>query len=101
MKIGDDATPKIIDLDKSLEGLDRVYCCVCENPGESMNEMAEELEMPHENVEIVLKELKSAGLVEFELAQNSPVAKKVYPVDIDSLIPAKLRKELAKLIDEE
>ena len=90
-----------MDLEKSLEGLDKVYCCVCENPGESTHEMAEDLEMPHENVEVVLKELKSAGLVEFKLAENSPVLKKVYPVETDSLIPAKLRKELSKLIGEE
>jgi len=81
--------------------LDKVYCCVCENPGRSVGSVAEILDMPHENVSIVLDELKSAGLVEFELVKNSPVVKKVYPVDKKSLVPSRLRKALIELITEE
>lgn len=90
-------TPKTVE----LTHLDKVYCCICENPGESTIMMAEELDMPHENVNRMIEELKSVGLVEFELAKNSPIVKKVYPVDIKSLIPTKLKKELIKFVNEE
>jgi len=79
--------------------IDKVYSCICENPGESLEEMSEELEMPHENINNILDHLESAGLVRFKSARASPVAKKVYPIEKELLMTAKMKKELKKFMD--
>jgi len=81
--------------------MDKVYCCVCEHPGEFLNEMSEELEMSHENINQVLDELKEAGLVKFKFAQMSPIEKKIYPVEKTFLMNTKLKKELKKFMNKE
>jgi predicted transcriptional regulator len=79
--------------------MDKVYSCVCENPGESLEEMSEELEMPHGNIDDVLDELESAGLVRFKSIRTSPVAKRIYPVEKEFLMNANMKKELKKFMD--
>ena len=88
-------TPKTID----WMHIDKVYSCICENPGESLEKISEELEMPHENINGVLDHLESAGLVRFKFARASSVAKKVYPIEKELLMTAKMKKELKKFMD--
>lgn len=82
------------------ENVDKVYSCICENPGESLEEMAEELEMPHENINNVLDELESSGLVRFKFIETSPSVKTVYPVEKEFLMTEKMKKELKKFMNE-
>ena len=94
-------TPKTAEWNSEWKSIDKIYSCVCENPGESLHEMSEELGMPHENVNKVLDELKSAGLVKFKFVRMSPVVKKIYPIDKKFIMTSKLKKELKKFINQE
>lgn len=56
--------------------------------------------MPHENINDVLDELESSGLVRFIFIETSPAVKKIYPVEKEFLMTENMKKELKKFMNE-
>jgi len=83
-----------------LEAMEKVYRCVCEHPGGSINHILEEQNLSEEKINNALDELVKSGLVKLKFIKMSPVVKTSYPVEFPMLMTEKLKMQLKKFLRE-